>query len=43
MGKWFCDICHVEVDKSQKARLIKSIKHQNHLNPPETISEYFTY
>ncbi len=39
MGKQFCDICNVEVDKSQKAKHIKSTKHQNHLNPPETISD----
>jgi len=39
MAKWFCDICNVEVDKSQKARHIRSIRHQNNINPPETISD----
>ena len=29
MVKWFCNVCNVEVDKSEKARHIKTIKHQN--------------
>jgi hypothetical protein len=39
MAKWFCNVCNVEVYKSQKARHIKSIRHNNHLNPPQTISD----
>jgi hypothetical protein len=39
MAKWNCEICNVDVDKSQKARHLKTKKHQNNLNPHETIAD----
>ena len=39
MAKWYCEICNVDVDKSQKSRHLKSKKHQNNLNPYETIAD----
>jgi hypothetical protein len=39
MVKWHCDICNVDVDKSQKARHLKTNKHENNLNNPEAIAD----
>jgi hypothetical protein len=39
MVRWNCEICNVDVDKSQKARHLKTKKHQNNLNPRETIAD----
>lgn len=39
MVKWFCEICNVDVDKSQKARHLKTKKHQDNLNPREAIAD----